>query len=93
MASGRWPIAYHKCNIYAMRRTTIFADEKLLDRARKVAERRGVSFAKLVRDALEHYIETPRTPARLPSIAGMFSSGAADTSERVDELLWEDAHP
>lgn len=75
-----------------MKRTTIFADEKLLNRARKVAERRGMSFAKLVRNALEQYIETPQAPARLPSIAGMFSSGTSDTSERVDELLWKDVH-
>ncbi len=75
-----------------MKRTTIFADERLLNRARKIAERRGMSFARLVRDALEQYIATPQAAGRLPSIAGKFSSGKADTSKRVDELLWTDVH-
>lgn len=75
-----------------MKRTTIFAEERLLNRARKVAERRGVSFAELVRDAIEQYIAAPQSAGRLPSIAGKFSSGKLDTSERVDELLWTDAH-
>jgi hypothetical protein len=28
----------------------------------------------------------------LPSITGQFASGHADTSARVDELLWSDPH-
>lgn len=75
-----------------MKRTTIFADERLLNRARKVAERRGMSFAHLVRDALEQYIATSKPPGRLPSIAGKFASGKPDASGRVDELLWIDPH-
>jgi hypothetical protein len=36
------------------RRVMIQADEALLDRARKIARQRGISFPQLVRDALEH---------------------------------------
>lgn len=75
-----------------MKRTTIFAEERLLKQARKVAERRGMSFAHLVREALKQYIAPPQTAGRLPSIAGRFSSGHADTSERIDDLLWTDPH-
>lgn len=74
-----------------MKRTSLFLDDKLLDMLRRAADKRGVSVALLVREAVAAYLASPRTSS-VPSIAGQFSSGRADTSERVDELLWTDPH-
>ena len=79
------------CNIYVMKRTTVFLEEALLRRARQLARREGRSFAQVVREALAQYLAAGR-PRRLPSIAGKYRSGYTDTSERVDELLWKDPH-
>ena len=76
-----------------MRRTTIFLDPDLLQRAQEEAQREGKSFAGLVREAVAAYLDRePVGGRRLPSIAGRFSSGRSDTSERADELLWHDPH-
>lgn len=76
-----------------MQRTSLFLDEQLIERAQRLARRRGVSFATVVREALMEYMvaEAPQS-AGVPSISGRFASGASDTSERVDELLWRDPH-
>lgn len=76
-----------------MRRTTIFIDPGLLDRAQEAARKEGKSFASLVREAVAAYLDRdPEASGGLPSIAGRFSSGRSDTAERSDELLWEDPH-
>jgi hypothetical protein len=75
-----------------MRRTTIFLDEKLQRRLMRLADRRGTSFASVVREALAQYVAQPGGAAALPTVAGRFSSGSTDTSERVDELLFRDPH-
>ena len=75
-----------------MKRTTIFLDEKLQQRLMRLADKRGTSFASLVREALTQYVARPNTAAALPSVTGRFASGATDTSERVDELLWTNPH-
>ena len=75
-----------------MKRTSLFLDEKLLERARRAARRQGVSLATVVREALAAYLVEPRTTGGVPPIAGRFASGVSDTSERVDELLWRDPH-
>ena len=75
-----------------MRRTTLFLDEQLLKRAQRVARKREVSFATLVREALSAYLAEPRRGADLPSVAGRFSSGQTETSARVDDLLWREPH-
>ena len=75
-----------------MKRTTMFIDEALLRRLQRLAQRQGVSYATLVREALTQYLDSPRVSGELPSIAGRFSSGDTDTSARVDELLWSDPH-
>lgn len=80
------------CNIYAMRRTSLFLDEQLIKRMQKLARSRGVSFATLVREALAQYTAGVQPSSGVPSIAGRFESGTTDTSERVDELLWRKPH-
>jgi hypothetical protein len=75
-----------------MQRTTIFLDEELRRRLVRMAREQGVSFATLVREALAQYIAAPAAGGHMPSITGRFSSGTADTSSRVDELLWRNPH-
>lgn len=77
-----------------MKRTTVFLQDRLLKEAQRAAEREGISFAQLVREAVARYLAGPRAegPHGIPAIAGQFGSGQADTSERVDELLWQDPH-
>lgn len=74
-----------------MKRTTIFLDEKLQRDLQRMAARRQVPFAAVVREALAAYVAAP-TAVALPSIAGKFASEFSDTSSRVDELLWRDPH-
>jgi hypothetical protein len=78
-----------------MRRTTIFLDDGLLQRARLYARNQGKSFAQVVREAVSLYLARGGEQARtgtLPSFAGRFSRGDTDTSVRVDDLLWRDPH-
>jgi len=80
-----------------MKRTTIFLEERLLERARGFARREGKSFAQVVREAVASYIAGGSGPrsgprGRLPSFAGKFSGGSKETSERVDDLLWKGPH-
>lgn len=77
--------------MYVMKRTTVFLDESLVARANRYAEREGMSFASVVREALAAFLVRPEGNV-LPSIAGKFSSGHADTADRADELLWRDPH-
>jgi hypothetical protein len=79
--------------MYVMRRTTLFLDDRTQKQLRQLARKRGTSVAQLVREALALYIARPATPgAAMPSVAGRFTSGTSDTSERVDDLLWRDPH-
>ncbi|MGH7671549.1 MAG: ribbon-helix-helix protein, CopG family [Gemmatimonadales bacterium] len=75
-----------------MKRTTVFLEEALLRRARQLARREGRSFAHVVREALARYVGAQGQAGKLPSVAGMFRSGHSDTSERAEELLWQDSH-
>jgi hypothetical protein len=75
-----------------MRRTSLFLDERLLSQLKRAADKRGVSVAKLVREAVAAYLVEKPAAAHVPSIAGQFGSGHDDTAERSDELLWSDPH-
>jgi hypothetical protein len=78
--------------MYAMKRTTIFLDDSTLRRLQGLAQRKHVSAATLVREAVARYLDAPDPIKKLPSVAGSFASGESDTSERTDELLWSDPH-
>lgn len=76
-----------------MKRTSLFLDPSVVSQLQRLARRRGVSFATVVREALAVYAAEPTTGVPdVPSIAGRFASGHGDTSSRVDELLWRDPH-
>ncbi len=71
----------------AMTRTTIMADDALLDRLRAIAYEEGVSLAEVIRQGLEW---RARLRGRPPSFIGAIeSAGSGDTSRRVDALVDE----
>jgi len=69
-----------------MSRTTIMADDELLDELRRIAKDEGVSLGEVIRQGLEWRARTRR---RVPSFIGAIESGYTDTSQRVDELISE----
>jgi predicted transcriptional regulator len=75
-----------------MKRTSIFLDEKIMRELNRLAYRRGVSFAWVVREAMAAYVAEPAAAGTVPSVAGRFASGKSDTSARADDLLWKDPH-
>ena len=75
-----------------MKRTTIFLDDALLRALKRLAARRAVSFATVVREAAAAYVAAPAPVHAVPSVAGRFASGTTDTASRADELLWKEPH-
>jgi hypothetical protein len=67
-----------------MKRVMIQADDRLLERARRVARERGVTFPQLVREALEHELgQSLYSPRRLSCVGVISTEGQA--SRRVYE--------
>jgi len=75
-----------------MKRTTVFLDDALLRALKRLAARRQVSFATVVREAASAYVAAPGLANAMPSVAGRFASGRTDTASRAHELLWQDPH-
>lgn len=75
-----------------MKRTTVFLEESLLLALKRLAARRRVSFATVVREAASAYVAMPVLASAVPSVAGRFASGTSDTASRAHELLWHDPH-
>ena len=71
-----------------MKRTTIFAEESLLETLKDVARTEHVSVAAAVREALVEYVSRRRTTGTLPSFVGIGRSGRKDVAEHAEELLW-----
>lgn len=70
-----------------MSRTTIVADDELLDRLRAIAKTEGVSLGEVIRQGLEWRAQTKRRP---PSFIGAVTSpgGPHDVARRVKEILY-----
>ncbi|HEY3490134.1 MAG TPA: CopG family transcriptional regulator [Candidatus Deferrimicrobiaceae bacterium] len=72
-----------------MKRTTIFADEYLLDDLKSLARRSHSSVASVVREALEKYVAENRgNVSASPSFIGIGESSDGTVAERHEELLW-----
>jgi hypothetical protein len=67
-----------------MERVMIQADRQLLERARRAAHERGVTFPQLVREALERELVARSEPPRPLSCVGVISTGG-QARERVYE--------
>ena len=70
--------------IFSMHKTTIYLDDPLYRRIRRLARASGRTQASIIREALARYT-TGANPR--PRSIGLGSSGAGDLSERAEELL------
>ena len=70
-----------------MRRTTIYFEPELEVMLKLEMRRQKRPMAEIVREAVRAYVT--REPRKAPPGAGAFSSGRADTADRVDEVLAE----
>ena len=75
-----------------MKRTTIFLDEQVLGQLQRIAQRKGVTAAAVMREAVARFLASPASAVKVPSLADKFASGERDTSARTDQLLWRDPH-
>jgi metal-responsive CopG/Arc/MetJ family transcriptional regulator len=71
-----------------MKRTTIFADEELLNSLKHIADEQGISIAETIRQALDRFVAQRRKSRKELSFVGIGRSGRKDVSERCEELLW-----
>jgi predicted transcriptional regulator len=73
-----------------MKRTTIFAEDYLLDEVKNLAKQQKSSVATIVREALVSYLAAHKQEqsAGLSFIA-IGESGESDIAERHEELLWQ----
>ncbi len=65
-----------------MKRTTIVADQELIERLRRQAAERGVSLATVIREALEEKASSRRPR---PRSLGVGDSGRTDVARRIGE--------
>jgi metal-responsive CopG/Arc/MetJ family transcriptional regulator len=73
-----------------MKRTTIFADEDLINEIKEISKEENRSVAEIMREAMEGYIRRKRKRNRL-SFIGIGSSGMKDIADKHEELLWKKA--
>lgn len=64
------------------------ADRALLERARRAARERGVTFPQLVREALEHELATRGEPARPLSCVGAISTRGRARKRTYEPDAW-----
>lgn len=72
-----------------MIRTQIQLDESQFERLKTLADQRDVSFASLVREAVESYLARPRAAVRERALStiGIIAADASDVGEKHDEYL------
>jgi metal-responsive CopG/Arc/MetJ family transcriptional regulator len=71
-----------------MRRTTIFADDNLINEIKEISKEENRSVADILREAMQDYIKQKRHKKKRISFIGIGSSGRRDIAERHEELLW-----
>ena len=72
-----------------MKRTTIFADDGLLDEFKSLSAEENRSVADIVREAMEEYLKRKRKTVRKVSFVGIGNSGRRDVAEKHERLLWK----
>lgn len=83
-----------------MKRTTIMAEEELLYKIEQIAQRKGVSKAAVIREALMEYVVEEETsePFENPLLAliGLAGEDAVEmdlANGKDEEMLWQTVHP
>lgn len=72
-----------------MKRTTIFADDWLMEEIKAIADEENRATAEVVREAMEQYIQEKRKKKTPLSFVGAGASGKDTISEDHEELLWK----
>ncbi|MCX8027307.1 MAG: ribbon-helix-helix protein, CopG family [Thermodesulfovibrionales bacterium] len=72
-----------------MKRTTIFADETLLNEIKEISQEENRSIAEVLRDAMQNYIKQKRCKKKRLSFIGIGKSSRKDIAERHEEVLWQ----
>ena len=72
-----------------MKRTTIFADDGLLDEFKSISAEENRSVADIVREAMEEYLKRKKRAGRKVSFVGIGNSGRRDVAEKHERLLWK----
>ncbi len=72
-----------------MKRTTIFADDSLMDEIKEISKEENRSVAEIVREAMQNYIKQKRHGKKRLSFIGIGDSGRKDIAEKHEELLWK----
>jgi metal-responsive CopG/Arc/MetJ family transcriptional regulator len=80
-------LAYICYERWAMKRTTVFADEDIIRKLREIAKRENSSVAEVTRKALVEYVSRRRAKRSRLSLVGVGRSGRKDVAERSEELL------
>jgi predicted transcriptional regulator len=68
-----------------MHKTTVYLDEQIYLKIRRLAEATGRTQAMIIREALAEYQGSSKR--KRPSSIGAGASGTADLSDRAEELL------
>ena len=68
-------------------KTTVYLDAAAYGRIKRIAARKGVSAADLIRSAVSDYVDREDPGRDLPPIVGAFASGDASGSERFEDAL------
>ena len=71
-----------------MKRTTIFADDALMNDLKRVSEQEKKSLAQVMREAFDAHVSRKLKPDTRFSFAGKFDSRRKDIAEKHEELLW-----
>ena len=72
-----------------MKRTTIFAEEALLQSLKQIAREEGISVAELTRQALTNLIAERQKGRKTLSFLAVGNSGRGDVAAQSEELLWK----
>jgi metal-responsive CopG/Arc/MetJ family transcriptional regulator len=72
-----------------MKRTTIFADDGLLNELKSLSVEENRSVAEIVREAMEGYVKRKRKAGRKFSFVGIGNSGRRNVAEEHERLLWK----
>ncbi len=78
-----------------MKRTTVMLDEEVYARLKGLAQRKGVTSGRMIREAVAAYVVTETEqladaePCPLEPFIGMFEGQDDDMSERMEEYLMQ----
>ncbi len=70
-----------------MKRTTVFADDDLMNRLKEIAKRENCTVSEVTRKALNEFVSRRLRKRSRLSLIGMGRSGRKDVADRSEDLL------